>query len=279
MSVWFITGASRGFGAEIVEKALAAGHQVVATARDTSAVAQRFPDAGTRLVLAKVDVTDEAQVAHAVSKAISAFGRIDVLVNNAGRGLLGAVEEAGDSAVRALYDTNVFGALNVIRATLPTMRAQRSGRIVNISSVGGFVGSPGWGIYNSTKFAVEGFSEALAKELGPLGISVTIVEPGYFRTDFLDSSSLHTESTTIDDYTATAGATRERAVAVNHAQAGDPSKAAAAIVEVAESDAPPVRIQLGRDSFAAVSQKLQNVAEEQARWQETSVSTDHDDAS
>jgi NADP-dependent 3-hydroxy acid dehydrogenase YdfG len=168
MSVWFITGASRGFGAEIVEKALAAGHQVVATARDTSAVAQRFPNAGTRLVLAKVDVTDEAQVAHAVSKAISAFGRIDVLVNNAGRGLLGAVEEAGDSAVRALYDTNVFGVLNVIRATLPTMRAQRSGRIVNISSVGGFVGSPGWGIYNCCRGLFGGAREG-ARPSGHLG--------------------------------------------------------------------------------------------------------------
>lgn len=277
MSVWLITGASRGFGAAITDAAVAAGHQVVATARNVRAITDRSPDAGDRLVAVPVDVTNEAQIADAVDTGLTRFGRIDVVVNNAGRGLLGAVEEASDIAVRAVYDTNVFGALNVIRAVLPAMRAQRSGHIINISSIGGFVGTPGWGVYASTKFAVEGFSEALQQELAPLGVAVTIVEPGYFRTDFLDASSLHTEANIIDDYADTAGAMRATAADVNHAQPGDPSKAAAAILEVASSAEPPLRIQLGRDSFSAVANKLALVAAEQRTWQEVSISTDYDD--
>jgi NAD(P)-dependent dehydrogenase (short-subunit alcohol dehydrogenase family) len=277
MSVWFITGASRGFGAEIVEKALAAGHSVAATARNASGVSARFPDAGDRLLPVALDVLDESAAAAAVELAVQRFGRIDVVVNNAGRGLLAAVEEASDAAARAVFDTNVFGTLNVLRAVLPTLRAQRSGRIVNLSSIGGFIGSAGWGIYCATKFAVEGLSEALAREVGPLGIDVTIVEPGYFRTDFLDGSSLSTESTVIGDYSETAGATRQHAMDVNHAQPGDPVKAAAAIVEIASAEQPPLRVQLGRDSFAAVANKLQFVATEQQAWRELAVSTDHDD--
>ena len=277
MSVWLITGASRGFGAAITDAAIAAGHQVVATARHARAITDRSPDAGDRLVAVPVDVTNEAQIADAVDTALTRFGRIDVVVNNAGRGLLGAVEEASDTAARAVYDTNVFGALNVVRAVLPAMRAQRSGHIINISSIGGFVGTPGWGVYASTKFAVEGFSEALEKELAPLGVAVTIVEPGYFRTDFLDASSLHTEANIIDDYADTAGAMRATATDVNHAQPGDPSRAAAAILEIASSAQPPLRIQLGRDSFSAVADKLALVAAEQRTWQEVSISTDYDD--
>jgi NAD(P)-dependent dehydrogenase (short-subunit alcohol dehydrogenase family) len=277
MSVWFITGASRGFGAEIVEKALADGHQVVATARNPRSITERFPDAGGALIAAAVDVTDEAQIAAAVEAGLSAFGRIDIVVNNAGRGLLGAVEEASDAAARAVYDANVFGSLNVIRAVLPTLRSQRSGHIINLSSIGCFRSSPGWGIYSSTKFAVEGFSEALHDEVAPLGIHVTIVEPGYFRTDFLDASSLETEANIIDDYAETAGVTRTHAGDVNHAQPGDPVKAAAAIVDLASSSEPPLRIQLGRDAFAGVAQKLEAVAQEQQAWRDVAVSTDHDD--
>jgi NAD(P)-dependent dehydrogenase (short-subunit alcohol dehydrogenase family) len=277
MSVWFVTGAARGFGAEIVDKALDAGHSVVATARDPQALAHRFPGAGDELLAVALDVLDQSATGAAVDAAVERFGRIDVVVNNAGRGLLSAVEEASDAAARAVFDTNVFGILNVLRAVLPTLRAQGSGRIINLSSVGGFVGSAGWGIYCATKFAVEGFSEALAREVAPLGIAVTIVEPGYFRTDFLDSSSLHTEATVIDDYAETAGATRQRAADVNHAQPGDPVKAAAAIVDIASAEHPPLRIQLGRDSFTAVRQKLEFVAAEQQSWQQLAVSTDHDD--
>ena len=277
MTVWFITGASRGFGAEIVEKALADGHQVVATARNPKSITERFPDAGDALVAAAADVTDEAQIAAAVEAGLSAFGRIDVVVNNAGRGLLGAVEEASDEAARAVYDANVFGSLNVIRVVLPTLRRQRSGHIINLSSIGGFAGAAGWGIYCSTKFAVEGFSEALHQELAPLGIHVTIVEPGYFRTDFLDGSSLETEANVIDDYADTAGTTRAHATDVNHNQPGDPVKAAAAIVDLASAPEPPLRIQLGRDAFDGVANKLSFVAEEQRAWRDVANSTDHDD--
>lgn len=277
MSVWFITGASRGFGAEIARSALAAGHQIAAAAREPQTVARLFPEGGGRLLPVPLDVTSQAQAVAAVEAAANRFGRIDVVVNNAGRGLLAAVEEASDAAVRAVYETNVFGTLNVLRAVLPVLRAQRSGRIVNISSIGGFVGSPGWGIYNSTKFALEGISEALAREVAPLGITVTIVEPGYFRTDFLDPSSLHTEAAVIEDYAKTAGVTRSRAAKVNHAQPGDPARAAAAIEQIVSAGRPPLRIQLGRDSFSAIADKLAFVAGEQRTWRDLSISTDRND--
>ena len=277
MTVWFITGASRGFGLEITKVALERGDSVVATARNPQSVIDALPDAGARLLAVELDVHRPAQITAAVDAAIAKFGRIDVLINNAGRGLLGAVEEASDAAARAVYDTNVFGTLNVLRAVLPTMRDQRGGRIINLSSIGGFTGSAGWGIYNSTKFAVEGISEALAKEVAPLGILVTIVEPGYFRTDFLDGSSLHTEATVIADYAETAGAMRRKAGELNHEQPGDPVRAVEAIMTIAESVEPPLRIQLGSDAFASVADKLAAVGAEQRRWRDLAVSTDFAD--
>ena len=277
MTVWFITGASRGFGLEITKVALERGDSVVATARNPQSVIDAVPDAGERLLAVELDVHRPAQITAAVDAAIAKFGRIDVLINNAGRGLLGAVEEASDAAARAVYDTNVFGTLNVLRAVLPTMRDQRGGRIINLSSIGGFTGSAGWGIYNSTKFAVEGISEALAKEVAPLGILVTIVEPGYFRTDFLDGSSLHTEATVIADYAETAGAMRRKAGGLNHEQPGDPVRAVEAIMTIAESLEPPLRIQLGSDAFASVADKLAAVGAEQRRWRDLAVSTDFAD--
>jgi len=277
MTVWFITGASRGFGLEITKVALERGDSVVATARNPQSVIDAVPDAGERLLAVELDVHRPAQITAAVDAAIAKFGRIDVLINNAGRGLLGAVEEASDAAARAVYDTNVFGTLNVLRAVLPTMRDQRGGRIINLSSIGGFTGSAGWGIYNSTKFAVEGISEALAKEVAPLGILVTIVEPGYFRTDFLDGSSLHTEATVIADYAETAGAMRRKAGELNHEQPGDPVRAVEAIMTIAESLEPPLRIQLGSDAFASVADKLAAVGAEQRRWRDLAVSTDFAD--
>ncbi|AWS45184.1 oxidoreductase [Streptosporangium sp. 'caverna'] len=277
MSVWFITGASRGFGLLIAHEALARGNQVVATARRSSDIQKALPDAGDNLVAVDLDVTNARQATAAVQAATDAFGRIDVLVNNAGRGVLGAVEEISDEEARAVFDVNVFGTLTVQRAVLPVLRAQRSGHVINISSVGGLVGSPGWGIYGATKFAMEGFTEALSQELAPLGIRVTLVEPGYFRTDFLDASSLRTEGLVIDDYDQTAGATRRRAVDVNHAQPGDPVKAASAIVDIAEVPDPPLRLLLGMDSVTNVENKLRQVAADIETWRALSVSTDHDD--
>jgi NAD(P)-dependent dehydrogenase (short-subunit alcohol dehydrogenase family) len=277
MSVWFVTGASRGLGAAITHEALSRGHQVAATARDAGVVRRAFADSPDVLALA-VDVTDERQIKAAVEATVERFGRIDVLVNNAGRGQVGAVEEVSDAAARALFDLNVFGVLNVLRAGLPTLRAQRSGHVINIGSVGGFATAPGVGLYGATKFALEGLSEALRGELAPLGINVTVVEPGGFRTDFLDSSSLQIEPTVIADYAASAGATRETIVTYNHVQRGDPVRAAAAIVDVTEIDEPPLRLQLGADSIERIEAKLDVVRRELDQWRSVALSTDHADA-
>ena len=191
-----------------------------------------------------------------MESALSRFGRIDILVNNAGRGLVGAVEETSKSEVRSLFAVNVDGLLAVTRAVLPSMRAQRSGRILNLSSVGGFSSWPGWGVYCATKFAVDGLSEAMHAELLPLGIRVIIIEPGPFRTDFLDASSLGRVASVIDDYKGTAGAAREWAGTSHRGQPGDPAKGAQAIVTVATAADPPMRLQLGADSVSAVEAKI-----------------------
>ncbi|GHB43526.1 short-chain dehydrogenase/reductase [Streptomyces xanthochromogenes] len=272
MSVWLITGSSRGLGLHIAREALAAGNQVVATARDAEVVRAALGKDGGELLCLPLDVTDEQQAREVAQAAVERFGRIDVLVNNAGRGLLGAVEEASDAEARAVFDINVFGLLAVTRAVLPHLRRERAGRIFNISSVGGFTAGSGWGIYNSTKFAVEGLSEALRADLAPLGIHVTIVEPGVFRTDFLDDSSLHS-TTSIEDYAGTVGKTRQWALDNNHQQPGDPVKAARAIVTVAGADAPPMRLPLGADCVARVESKLETVAKEVEAWRELALDT------
>src|ERR1700730_13627142 len=220
MPVWFITGASRGLGLEITRQALGRGDQVAATARHPAAITQAIPDAGDSLLTLPLDVTSAAQAAAAVSATLARFGRIDSLVNDAGRGLLGAVEEVSDAEARTVFDVNVFGLLTVTRAILPVMRAQGAGTIINISSSGGFIGRAGWGVYCATKFAVEGLSESMGHELAPLGIQVTAIEPGAFRTNFLDDSSLVTAEARIEDYTGTAGAIRQWAEQTKHAQAG-----------------------------------------------------------
>jgi NAD(P)-dependent dehydrogenase (short-subunit alcohol dehydrogenase family) len=273
MSVWFITGASRGFGIEITRQALGRGDQVAATARHLEAITQAIPDAGDALLALPLDVTSVGQAAVAVSAALARFGRIDALVNNAGRGLLGAVEEVSDAEARAVFDVDVFGLLTVTRAVLPVMRAQGAGTIINISSSGGFIGRSGWGIYCAAKFAVEGLSESIRHELVPLGIQVTAIEPGAFRTNFLDASSLLTAEARIQDYTPTAGAARQWAEQANYAQAGDPVKAAKVIVDLAGRESLPERIQLGEDCFTAVADKLARTARDQAQWREISIST------
>ncbi len=273
--VWFITGASRGFGLEIARAALERGDAVVAAARDPQAV-ERELGQSERLLAVELDVTDQRQAQDAVSAALARFGQIDVLVNNAGRGLLGAVEEASVEEVRSVFAVNVDGLLAVTRAVLPSMRARRSGRILNISSVGGFGAWPGWGVYCATKFAVEGLSEALHAELVPLGIRVTVIEPGTFRTDFLDPSSLRRAARVIDDYSDSGGSARQWADTANHNQLGDPVKGAAAIVAIATSTEPPLRVQLGTDSLARVEAKLAQVAGELATWRTLAESTDYE---
>ncbi|MEV6781276.1 oxidoreductase [Streptomyces sp. NPDC051098] len=277
MTTWFITGASRGFGLEIARQALQRGDNVVATARRPDEVQEALSVYSDRLLTVPLDVTDEAQAAAAVRAATDTFGTIDVLVNNAGRGVLGAVEETSAETTRSVFDTNVFGLLNVTRAVLPVMRRQGTGHVINLSSIGGFSSVAGFGVYCSTKFAVEGLSEALHQELAPLGIQVTIVEPGYFRTDFLDGTSLNVEENAISDYAATAGAVRAAVPSLNHSQPGDPVKGAAAILKVADTGQPPLRVQLGSDSADAMTLKVAQLREEAEAWRPLALSTDHED--
>ncbi len=274
MKVWFITGASRGFGALITKEALAAGDAVVATARNPKPVIEQIGEHPNLLPVA-LDVTNEEQAKEAAALAIQRFGRIDILANNAGYGLLGAVEEATNSEIEALYATNVFGLLKVTRAVLPHMRRQRSGHILNFSSIGGYFGYPGWGVYGSTKFAVEGLSESLATELAPFGIKVTIVEPGFFRTDFLNDNSLAISPAAIADYVGTpAGDMRQFAAAANHGQPGDPAKFAKGILTLANAANPPLRMPFGSDTVAKIEEQNASVAEELAQWRELAISTD-----
>jgi NAD(P)-dependent dehydrogenase (short-subunit alcohol dehydrogenase family) len=274
MSVWFITGASRGLGLELAASALARGDQVIATARDPQAIAQALPEGRESMLALQLDVTDQKQVAAAVAAGVDRFGRIDVLVNNAGYGLFGGVEEICDAEARALFDTNVFGLLNVTRAALPTLRSQGTGRIINIGSSAGFASSAGRGLYGASKSAVEAITEALHAELAPLGIHATVVEPGSFRTQFLSASSQRQATQIIPAYDGTVGQLRAGIEAGNGHQPGDPVQAAAAIRQLAAAPEPPLRLQLGSDCVSLVEGKLTSVARELGQWRGLALSTD-----
>ncbi|MDT7745974.1 MAG: hypothetical protein QOE59_5052 [Actinomycetota bacterium] len=252
--IWFITGTSSGFGREIARAALAAGDRVVATARRTDGLADLVEQAPDRVRAVAVDVTDPAAVRAAVDIAVAEFGRIDVLVNNAGYGSRGALEELSDEQVRAQFDVNVFGVLDVLRAVLPVMRAQRSGHVVQMSSVGGVIATLGGAAYAATKFALEGLSEGLAVEVAPLGIRVTLVEPGPFRTDFAGRSAAHGEP--VEDYALILDPAREWFLAQDGQQPGDPARAAQAIVDLVGLDDPPVRLPLGAAAFDRIRARL-----------------------
>lgn len=273
MRTWFITGASRGFGTLIAERALLAGDAVIATARNPQDITDRLGDQ-PNLLAVRLDVTREEEAHQAVAEGIKRFGRIDVLINNAGFGVLGAVEETSASETERLFATNVFGLLNVTRAVLPHMRAQRSGRVINISSIGGYQAYMGWGVYGSTKFAVEGITEALHQELAPLGIQATVVEPGFFRTDFLDEQSLIKTRLELADYDETVGKMRAFAEAANHTQPGDPQKFTEAMLTLVNAPNPPQRLALGSDTVARIEAKNRLVAQELAEWNELALSTD-----
>ncbi|MCA6067714.1 SDR family NAD(P)-dependent oxidoreductase [Chryseobacterium sp. RG1] len=275
--VWLVTGASRGFGLEIVKAALAEGDKVVATVRSNPEKLQAQLN-NENLFVTILDVTNEQQAKEVANLSTEKFERIDVLVNNAGFGLLSAVEEASDAEVKANYEANVFGLLNVTRAVLPYMRKELKGHIINLSSVGGLTGIIGWGLYGSTKFAVEGITEALSKELAPLGIYATAVEPGFFRTDFLDQSSLTRSANSIEDYAETVGDMRSYATQVNQKQPGSAEKLAQAILKIADAEKPPVHLPLGKDTLQLFKEKMDTFNADIEAWHEVITGTDHDDA-
>lgn len=271
---WFITGAGRGIGAEVAKAALAAGHNVVATGRNRKQVQKAFEGITGQLLIMELDVTNPDQADLAVDAAVTHFGGIDVLINNAGYGQLGHFEENAAADIERQFATNVFGMFHVTRAILPVMRWQRSGRIFNFSSMGGMVGFAGASIYCSTKFAVEGFSESLAMELAQFGIHVTIVEPGFFRTDFLDESSVRYGRQTIDDYADVSREMRTTYDGYSYQQAGDPAKLGSALVELAESKEPPLRYVAGSDAVKGIATKLDSIHAEINKWRSLSISTD-----
>jgi len=254
--VWFITGCSTGFGRELATLLLGRGYRVAATARDKAKVEDIVAGHDKNGLALALDVDKQDQIGAAVQAAVARFGRVDVLVNNAGYGYLAAIEEGDDADVRAMFETNFFGLAAMTRAVLPIMRAQKSGAIVNISSVGGFIGFPGSGYYAATKFAVEGLSEALSAEGAPLGIKVVIVEPGPFRTDWA-GRSLKTPKKLIDDYADTAHARRRQIQGRSGSQPGDPVRASEAIIAAVESPHPPLRLPLGSFAYDAMGAELE----------------------
>ncbi|SDD67734.1 oxidoreductase [Actinokineospora iranica] len=269
--VWLITGCSAGFGRELAVAALAAGDRVMATARRPEQLADLVEKWGDQVRTTALDVTDEAAVDAAVRLTLSEFGRIDVLVNNAGHGSVGAVEEMTLGELRALMEVMFFGAVALTKAVVPHLRARRSGWIVQISSMGGQVSAPGFGAYCSTKFALEGISEALADELKPFGVGVLIVQPGAFRTEF--GGSRMQRSVEIEDYRDSSGATRAFVDEMDGSQPGDPVKAAAAILDVLDAEEPPLRLALGQDAVDGIRGRQEQRLAELERWEGVSLST------
>ncbi len=272
--VWFITGCSTGFGLELAKLVLGRGWRAVVTARDAGRVAGLVEGAGERALPLGLDVTKQDEVEAGVKAATERFGRIDVLVNNAGYGYQASAEEGVEAEIRAQFDANVFGLFALTRAVLPAMRAQKRGHIINITSVAGLVGFPGSGYYAASKHAVEGWSDALAVETAPLGIKVTCVEPGPFRTDWAGRSLKQTPNT-IADYADTAGARLKSTADISGKQAGDPVRAAEAMIHVTEIDSPPRHLVLGAWGHDAVSKRLKQRVDEIEAWRDQGLATDY----
>lgn len=272
--IWFITGCSTGFGRELVKLVLQRGDSVVVTARNVAQVQDLAAEGGDRALALPLDVTVQAQIDAAVAAAIARFGRIDVLVNNAGYGYQASIEEGVDADIRAQFDTNVFGLFAMTRAVLPHMRARRRGHIVNITSVAGFIGFPGSGYYAASKHAVEGFSDALAGETAPLGIKVTCIEPGPFRTLWA-GPSLKQRGTQIADYEQTVGARMQAIAGISGKQPGDPVRAGEAMIALVESDAPPRHLVLGAIGYENVTKKLAERLKQIESYREVSLGADY----
>lgn len=274
IKTWFITGCSQGIGLELAKQLLAAGYNVAATARNLQTLKEAVGNSSPQFLPLQADLVNEESVTEAVKAAIAHFSAIDVLVNNAGFGLIGGIEEASDQEVRASFDINVFGLLNVTRAVLPYMRKASAGHIINMSTVFGLIAGAGWGIYCGTKFAVEGISEALAQELKPFGISVTIIEPGYVRTNFLNSGSIAHPKNPIPEYTAIAEEKRKHKEDVPGKQIGDPQKIAEVMIKIAGSEEPPLRLLLGSDALQFANYKMQMLTEGIEANKSITLSTD-----
>jgi len=274
MSSWLITGCSTGIGREIATVALEQGHHVAVTAREASRVADFVERFGSRACALTLDVTDPAQCEAAVADTERTFGRVDVLVNNAGYGYLAAVEEGEEPEVRAMFETNFFGPLSMIKAALPGMRARRSGYIVNISSMAGLVANPGTGYYSATKFALEGLTEALSREVAPFGIRVSLVEPGPFRTDWAGRSMKQVASP-IDAYADTVGQRRAFIVSMHGRMPGDPRRAAEAIVSLEKLASPPLRLLLGKPVLDMMRGKLKEIEQTLGDWESVTLGADY----
>jgi NAD(P)-dependent dehydrogenase (short-subunit alcohol dehydrogenase family) len=274
MSTWFVTGASRGLGLDLVRQLLERGEEVAATTRSAERLLAGLDGADlTRLLPLPLDLTDEAAVAKAVGATTERFGSLDVVVNNAGYGFLGAVEEVSDAEARTMFDVQIFGVWNVLRAVLPVLRAQRGGHIINISSILGLTAFPGWGLYAAGKYALEGLTESLAAEVAGFGIRVNLVEPGYLRTDFLRPVSLGLPSSASEEYPAVREMT-EQHLAMPGTQLGDPARAAAAIIEVATRGRAPLHQVLGSDSYALAGAKLDALRADVEAGHALAVTTD-----
>jgi NAD(P)-dependent dehydrogenase (short-subunit alcohol dehydrogenase family) len=271
--VWFITGCSTGFGRELAKEVLASGYRAVVASRNTDDVkdiVEQYPETA---IAVKLDVTKPDEIAASIEQATQKFGQIDVLVNNAGIGYFGAIEESEEDEVRRMFEINFFGLAKMTNAVLPGMRKQRSGHIVNVASIGGLVGFPGVGFYNATKFAVDGYSEALSKETAPLGIKVTVIAPSGFRTDWAGRSANDTQHK-IDDYNATAHTNQGAIRGYSGKQPGDPVRAAKAIVKAVEAEHPPLRLLLGAAAMKGARNKLTELQRDFDAWADTTVGAD-----
>jgi len=272
--VWYITGASKGLGLALVKKLLNNGYKVAATSRNLDELKTAVGNSSTDFLPLVVNLTNEESVQQSIENTLAHFGRIDVVVNNAGYGMLGALEELTDAEARANFEINVFGSLNVIRKVMPQLRKQQSGHIFNIASIGGFTGAfPGFGIYCATKFAVHGFTESLAAEAKPFGIHATVVSPGYFRTNFLNDTSLSVPKNAMVEYANVRSVQDAHQHSINANQPGDPEKAADVMIAVANHPNPPVQLFLGADACAAAAQKIETVQKDMLEMQSIATAT------
>lgn len=272
--VWFVTGASKGLGLALIKKLLEQNYRVAATTRNVQSLISEIGDASETFLPLEVSLTDNENVQSAISKTIEHFGQLDVVVNNAGYGQLGTLEELSDKEARANFDVNVFGTLNVIRNTMPHFRQQKSGHIFNISSIGGYSGNfPGWGIYCSTKFAVAGLTEALAEEVKDFGVKATVVYPGYFRTDFLSKESVRTPENSIPEYETARNSEQAHLDEINGNQPNDPDKGAEAIIAISEVENPPVHFLLGSGTDEFLNNKIKTITGDAEKWSELTFST------